>query len=245
MYLVTRSKLSAFCAFWIAVYPSFAVASLAPPSLFPKPTSWLQFNNVERFGNLSHNVGQPSIFELGDIQNSTSVKSQVSRIVAELNPRQQAELNRAINGLVDKYSHSEVDISLLVAIASALEQMGTSNNDTQLVVMNSLGLAALPFGPPGVVVGVIIMLGTVAIGIILMGAADALAERMWDLQQQVDILKDWLAETDWLMRDLVSRGIYDGLEMERLQDLYNEIVWQISYYKEEMARLLDEYYPPE
>jgi hypothetical protein len=47
------------------------------------------------------------------------------------------------------------------------------------------------------------------------------------------------------MRDLVSRGIYDGPEMDALQDLYNQIAWQISALKEAMETLLSEYYPPE
>jgi hypothetical protein len=242
----TRSKLSIWCAIWIAVYPNFIVASVAPQPKFAKPTILLQSNLIARSGDLHPKLDQSSLLDLSKFNNATSVKSQLSQIVSELNPQQLSELNRAIKRLVDKYQDSrpKVDIALLVEMASTLDEMGVHNSHTHFVMMNP-GIAAIPFGPPGVIVGVTIIVGTVVIGIILMGAADELAERMWDLQQQVDILKDWLAETDWLMRDLVSRGIYDGLEMERLQDLYNEIVWEISYYKEEMARLLDEYYPPE
>jgi hypothetical protein len=242
----TRSKLSIFCAFWIAVYPSFVVASVAPQPKFAKPTILMQSNLIEGSVDLLPKLDQSSILDLSKINNATSVKSQLNQIVAELNPQELSELNRAINGLVDKYqdSRSNVDITLLVEIASALDEMGVRNSHTQFVMMNP-GVVALPFGPPGVIVGVTIIVGTVVIGILLMGAADALAERMWDLQQQVDILKDWLAETDWLMRDLVSRGIYDGPEMDALQDLCNEIVWQISALKEAMETLLSEYYPAE
>jgi hypothetical protein len=65
------------------------------------------------------------------------------------------------------------------------------------------------------------------------------------LQQPIDLLKDGLGETNWLLRDLVSREIYDGPQMDALQDLYNGIVWQIAALKEAKETLLAEYYPPE
>jgi hypothetical protein len=184
MLRLTRSKLSIFCAFWIAVYPSFVVASVAPQPKFSKSMILMQSKLIEESVDLLPKLDQSSILDLSKINNATSVKSQLSKIVAKLNPQQLSELNRAINGLVEKYQDSRpnIDISLLVEIASALEEMGVRNSHTQFVMMNP-GIAALPFGPPGVIAGVTIIVGTVVIGMLLMGAADELAERVWDLQQ--------------------------------------------------------------